>query len=281
MLPNQTARPSPSRRECRPHVRAPSSAPTGTATPPGPVPKGLEKFYSQQLAWGACSSYATDADSAKLYASSTVQCARLTVPLAYANPTGQTVQVGVLRKVATDPAARIGSLVTDPGGPGSLRACGWLASYVVNSGSVPQPHRRPAAIRSSRNSTAKFDLVGIDPRGIGSSLPVVACQTNAEKDASRATDRGPATRPMWTLPMTATKKLVDECVANTGKSEGIDGKTFLANIGTRDVARDMDVLRAVLGDAKLTYLGFSYGTEIGLGVRGAIPDERPGDPLRR
>ena len=63
--------------------------------------------------------------------------------------------------------------------------------------------------------------------------------------------------------MTATKKIVDECVANTGKAQGIDGKTFLANIGTRDVAKDLDVLRAALGDTKLTYLGFSYGTQIG------------------
>ncbi len=235
-----------------------ATAAPGTAVAPGAVPKGLQKFYSEQLAWGGCQSYATDTASAKYYASPSLQCARLTVPLAYDNPTGQTVQVAVLRKVATDPSARIGSLVMDPGGPGAS-GMSFLASIV-----------EPASLTNLSSSDLQvaalnktFDLVGIDPRGVGSSLPAVQCQTDAQQDAARATDTRSRNQTEVDAANALTKQIVAECVANTGKAQGIDGKTFLANVGTRDVARDLDVLRAVLGDKKLTYAGFSYGTQIG------------------
>ena len=264
-LPGGSATATPTTRPGTPAPAAPTTttpaatAPT-TGTSAGVVPKGLEKFYGQKLAWQACANYATSADTAKLYQSTNIQCARLTVPLAYDAPAGQTVQIGLLRKVATDSSARIGSLVTDPGGPGGS-GMGWLASYVVNSGQVsatPDP-----ATTVIKDLNQKFDLVGIDPRGIGSSLPAIQCQTDAEKDATRATDPRSRNQAEVDAANAITKTIVEECVANTGKAQGIDGKTFLANVGTRDVARDLDVLRAALGDPKLSYMGFSYGTEIG------------------
>lgn len=243
---------------------APVPTPAGTTstgpvpTGAGAVPAGLQKFYGQTLAWGPCASYATDATATSLYGDPNIQCARLTVPLAYSNPTGQTVSMGVLRKVATDRSARIGSLVTDPGGPGSS-GMEWLASYVVGDTAADAG----AAQKTVAGLNQKFDLVGIDPRGIGSSLPAVQCQTDAEKDKTFATDTRSRNQADVDAANALTKQIVSECLANTGKAQGIDSKTFFANIGTRDVAQDLDVLRAVLGDSKLSYLGFSYGTQIG------------------
>ena len=238
----------------------PTGVPSSTgSTPSGPVPAGLAKFYAQQLAWSGCTGYANSTEIREVYSSSAVQCARLTVPLSYADPAGRTVTMGVLRKVATRPADRIGSLVVDPGGPGSS-GMEFVAQEIA--GAVgPQASKTFAETMSQLG--ARFDLVGIDPRGVGAALPAVQCQTDAQKDAARATtprSRNPADVAAANK---VTASRVTQCVSNTGKDQGIDGRTFLANIGTRDVARDLDVLRAALGDAKLSYLGFSYGTKIG------------------
>ena len=235
-----------------------SSVPASGSRSPAPPAAALSRFYDQRLAWGGCASFATSADDTAVYASPSFQCAHLTVPLAYADPTGPTVTVGVLRRVATDPAGRIGSLVIDPGGPG-----GSGMSFTANEAASTDPGKATAATATIAALNARFDLVGIDPRGVGSSVPAVQCETDAEKDADRRIDARSRTAADVAAATARLKKQAAECEANTGKSQGIDGKTFLANVGTRDVARDLDVLRAALGDAKLTYLGFSYGTKIG------------------
>jgi pimeloyl-ACP methyl ester carboxylesterase len=239
--------PTPSAPASAPGTPAPPGAATGPAAP-GPVPVGLAKFYGQSLSWGGCASYATDTADAALYASPQFQCAHLTVPMAYANPTGPTIRIGVLRKVATDTPARIGSVLMNPGGPGAsgMSFVAQLASYNL-----------------AKDLNAKFDLVGFDPRGIGSSIPLIVCQTDAELDATRAVTPRSNNQAAIDSANNMLKAYAAGCVTRTAAAGGVDGKTFLANVGTRDVARDMDVLRGVLGDAKLTYAGFSYGTRIG------------------
>src|SRR4030081_3517033 len=86
--------------------------------PVGPVPAGLNKFYSQSLTWGDCAPYATSADAKSAFQSKTLQCARLTVPLDYAKPAADTITLGLLRSRATKANQRIGSLVIIPDGPG-------------------------------------------------------------------------------------------------------------------------------------------------------------------
>ncbi len=180
------------------------------------------------------------------------------MPLAYSDPTGPTVQVGVLRKVATDTSARIGSLVTDPGGPGGS-GMSFLAQLVKSANSA-----KPTSTGVQVDKLNQvFDLVGIDPRGIGSSLPAIQCQTDAQKDALRAIDVRSRNQAEVEAANSVSKQVVAGCLANTGKAQGINGKTFLANVGTTSVAKDLDILRAALGDDKLTYAGFSYGTQIG------------------
>ncbi len=209
--------------------------------PAGPVPAGLEKFYGQQLAWGPCADYATNDSDRAAYQDPHLECARLTVPLDYADPQGRTITLGLLRSPASDPQQRIGSLLMNPGGPGAsgMSAAAGLTSQ-VNSGELGE----------------RFDLVGFDPRGVAASEPQVRCLTDREWDADRL-DSDADTSPA------GTAQTERENRAYAAKCAQRSGEDLLANVGTRDVVKDMDVLRSALGDPKLNYLGYSYGTRIG------------------
>ena len=196
--------------------------------------KGLARFYEQVLSWGACQPYATDTKSKGLFEREGIQCARLQVPLDYERPDAGTITVGLLRRPAAEQGRRVGSLVVNPGGPG-----GSGMAHVANM----QPNN-PVSKR--------FDVVGFDPRGVGASQPRVQCLTDAERDAQRLRPKGDTANAVET----EHRYFVEKCAERSG----ID---LLRNVGTRDVVRDVDVLRGVLGEKKLTYLGYSYGTRIG------------------
>ncbi|WP_439376965.1 alpha/beta hydrolase [Amycolatopsis lexingtonensis] len=204
--------------------------------PPPPPPPDLGKFTAQKLTWTPCGQ--------------ALDCAHLTVPLDYAAPDGKTVTVGLLRHKAAK--QRIGSLVVNPGGPGGSGTA--TAAALAKS-----PAAAPLLDR--------FDLVGFDPRGVGTSEPRITCRTDAEQDADRASDIESDASP------DGVKKQLAETTAYGAKCAEATkyGKEFLANAGTRDVVRDLDVLRAALGDEKLTYLGYSYGTQIGAAYAEAYP----------
>ena len=223
-----------------------------TAPPPSPSPvadtHALDRFYDQKLAWGDCAGYATGEPSQDAFRTPGVECARLTVPLDYGNPGGTTITLGVLRHKALDPADRIGSLVMNPGGPGGsgMEAAARLVSTVSNN-----------AIG------LRFDFVGFDPRGVGASRPRIQCLTDAERDADRAADPG-AADAAWTA---QAKDFAAKCAERTEH-----GTAMLAHMGTREVVKDLDVLRAALGEEKLSYLGYSYGTQIGYSYAEAFPE---------
>ncbi|MBN9109338.1 MAG: alpha/beta hydrolase [Pseudonocardia sp.] len=204
----------------------------------GHAPPELDRYYTQQLAWGPCTPFAgNDADRAA-FAAPGLDCATLTVPLDYSQPDGRVAEIAVLRHRTTAAAGRVGSLVVNPGGPG-----GSGIELAAQFGAAQQD--------------GPFDVVGFDPRGVGASTPAIDCMTDKEIDAQRAetdVDVSPA----------AVARLDEEnrraaalCVERSG------GADVIAHSDTRDVARDMDVLRAALGEQKLTYLGYSYGTRIG------------------
>ena len=228
-------------------------APTTESHPPvGPVPAGLDRFYGQSLTWADCAPYATSEDARTAFQAKAVQCARLTVPLDYAKPDGTTITLGLLRHKATDAGDRIGSLVINPGGPG--------ASGMVAAAGLVKP-------TSATDLGKRFDLVGFDPRGIGASEPAIHCLTDAERDADRADDSESDGSPQGVARQeTQEKDFAAKCAQRTK-----DGTELLANAGTRDVVKDMDILRSVLGDRKLTYLGYSYGTRIGSAYAEAFP----------
>ncbi len=213
---------------------------TGSPGPGTSAPDGLARFYGQQLSWGPCAPFATTDDDAKAYADQRFTCARLTVPLDYAQPGGPTAQLGVLRLKAT--GQRIGSLVVNPGGPGAsgMSTAASLATEITGSPLL-----------------SRFDLVGFDPRGVASSTPTIRCLTDADWTTERA-DLDVDPSPAGVAQTEAeNRQYVQDCVERSG------GTQVLATAGTREVAKDLDILRAALGDAKLTYLGYSYGTRIG------------------
>jgi pimeloyl-ACP methyl ester carboxylesterase len=163
-------------------------------------------------------------------------CTRLLVPVDYASPAGATLRLAVVRRPAD--GKRLGSLVLNPGGPG--------ASGV--------DYARAANTVISKALRERYDVVGFDPRGTGRSHPV-QCLSGPQLDAFLAQDASPDDASEEQALVQSSRRLGQACQARTG--------ALLAHVGTRDVARDLDVLRAALGDRRLTYLGFSYGTYLG------------------
>jgi pimeloyl-ACP methyl ester carboxylesterase len=194
------------------------------------------------IQWGPCR--VSGDETVKL--PSGLQCAKLVVPIDYAKPDSDAATIAVIRFSAS--GTKIGSLIINPGGPGEsgVQAAASMAD------SLPQPIRD------------RFDLVGFDPRGVANSSPAVWCNSDADNDKLRAdpeVDYSPAgVAHIEHL----TKELVQRCVNKTGIA-------FLKNVGTANVVKDLDALRAAVGDRKLTYLGYSYGTRIGSAYAEAYP----------
>jgi pimeloyl-ACP methyl ester carboxylesterase len=217
-------------------VMACGSSGLGAGVAVGPVPSPeLHKFYAQKLTWSECAPY---------------ECADLEVPLDYSKPDGKTARLALLRQKAGDPSRRIGSLVIHLGGPG------W-------SGTVDA-----ADLATRVQNTAlgqRFDIVGFDQRGMGQSYPAINCLMPREEYAS------PAGEAMDNSPAGVAQQEADarDYAAKCAERSGTE---LLANVGTRDVARDMDILRSGLGDPKLTYLGHSYGTKLGYAYAEQFPN---------
>ncbi|UFT00025.1 alpha/beta hydrolase [Nocardia huaxiensis] len=215
------------------------SGSTVEGNPEATTTQGMEQFYNQTVNWGSCADYA-DGELP-----SGAECARVTVPVDYANPGGETAQIALSRIKAT--GNKIGSLLLNPGGPGQS------GLTMVN-------------IADNTQISERFDRVGFDPRGTGSSLPAIACLTDKENDAERAEaphDNSPAGIAATEA---ENREYAAKCVERTGKN-------FLANVGTREVVQDMDIIRAALGDPKLTYVGYSYGTRLGYTYAEKFPDK--------
>lgn len=213
--------------------------------------QGLERYYDQKLSFGPCKSYATTDADAKTFASDAYQCARLEVPLDYTKPGGRTAQIALLRvRAKGEPGKRIGSLLVNPGGPGFT---GMSHAAFVAGKLVEHP------------VTQRFDLIGFDPRGVAASTPSLDCFTDAEREADVMVNSLNSGGKVYTEE--ETRQIYQQCAARSG------GEDVLAHAGTRDVARDMDVLRAVLGDEKLNFLGQSYGTRLGAIYAETFPEK--------
>lgn len=174
------------------------------------------------------------------------ECGKLSVPVDYTKPDGAVARIAMIRFKAT--GDKIGSLIINPGGPGESGV--QAAASLV--GAVPESIRQ------------RFDLVGFDPRGVGLSTPAVWCNSDEDNDKLRADPEVDYTPEGVAHIESETKDFVARCVAKMGDD-------FLANVGTVSVIKDLDAIRAALGDQKLTYLGYSYGTRIGSAYAEAYP----------
>ncbi|WP_317441659.1 alpha/beta hydrolase [Streptomyces collinus] len=184
----------------------------------------LTRFYRQKPAWTACEGPDIPSD---------LRCAKVTVPLDYAHPGAGTLDLAVARYRATGPSR--GSVLLNFGGPG-----GQGVNALASGG------------KDFMDLTNGYDVVGFDPRGVGRSSPV-SCGDGGDRALPVAGESLDLDRPQGVLKR--LRQAADECARNSGP--------VLRHIGTVDAARDMDVIRAALGDKKLNYLGFSYGTRLG------------------
>ncbi|MBY0440735.1 MAG: alpha/beta hydrolase [Mycobacteriaceae bacterium] len=196
----------------------------------------------QPLQWGPC--HVKGGSSVQLPPGA--QCGKIAVPVDYRHLDRDVAALAMIRFPAT--GAKIGSLIINPGGPGESGI--EAAVGIVES--------LPAGVRE------RFDLVGFDPRGVALSRPAIWCNSDADNDRLRAEPQVDYSPAGVAKIERETKDFVHRCVEKMGKN-------FLANAGTVNVARDLEAIRAALGDAKLTYLGYSYGTRIGSAYAEAYP----------
>ncbi|MBB5914073.1 pimeloyl-ACP methyl ester carboxylesterase [Nocardia transvalensis] len=190
------------------------------------VPAGLERFYHQGLDWKPCNDKALDDAGA--------QCSTVVVPLDYARPDARTTTVALSRIPATDPARRRGIMLSNPGGPGGP---GLNMMVTVKDRLTPDVR-------------AQYDLIGMDPRGIGRSdrmncaIPLPTMLFSAGFDLFG-----------YARDTTLAAALATSCVAPDPEKA--------RSTTTRNIARDMDVIRGAFGERTMNYYGGSYGTYLG------------------
>ncbi|GLZ34629.1 tripeptidyl aminopeptidase [Lentzea sp. NBRC 105346] len=187
-------------------------------------PKNLDSFYTQPVNWAEC-------PAGWVTPSTGVECATVVVPLNYKKPDDGNLEIAISRKKAADPARRRGILFTNPGGPGGsgLRLVNWL---------------------NGQEAQQVYDVIGMDPRGVGRSTNLLCITTSSDDEfPTRPTE---AQLSNWTDYARAQE-------TNCQRGGG-DMRRF---INTMNTARDMDVIRGALGEKKLNYLGYSYGTHLG------------------
>ena len=260
----------------------------GSATVAGPIPSGLESFYRQAVTWYPCAatdgmekasettgqaSASTTAATASAQATAapsadgatgatgatgtagsseeetdtaTFSCAVITVPLDYANPKGETISIAVKKRAATGGHAQ-GALFINPGGPGDSGV-----SFAERAGNAFSPDLLEA-----------YDIIGFDPRGVGSSTAITCssdddsssgtAEPSAESSAEAAS--GGESYEEWAESTRQSfQELTEQCASHT------EPAALLDHVDTVSAARDLDILRALAGQEKLNYLGFSYGT---------------------
>jgi pimeloyl-ACP methyl ester carboxylesterase len=196
----------------------------------------VDKVKTPKLGWYNCYGIA--------------QCATTRLPLDYDQPKGATTEIAVLRIKAKDQKHKIGSLFLNPGGPGGSGVGIALAAPYFLS---------PALLD-------RFDIVGFDPRGIGASSNVKCFKSVKDQTAvlGQMNVAFPMGKAEETKYVNAAKKF--------GKACSTTGKPLSGAMSTAEVVRDMEVLRRAVGDKKLSYLGFSYGTAIGQYYANMFPD---------
>jgi pimeloyl-ACP methyl ester carboxylesterase len=189
------------------------------------------------IAWGECDPPGED-----------LQCARIRVPLDWDHPKGRTIKLALIRRLASKPEQRIGTLFINPGGPGD-----------TGVGLVQGDPEGIDALAGGR-----FDVVSWDPRGTNRSTKVTCFRSDAAQSRFWAGDSFPQTTAQ-------AKRFVPHAAALARRCGEVSG-WLLPHISTADTARDLDHLRALMGEEKLTYIGLSYGSYLGQTYANMFPD---------
>jgi pimeloyl-ACP methyl ester carboxylesterase len=218
------------------------AVPSSAGTAAAPSASGTGSAAVPKLDWGSC---AAEGEGLEAF-----QCATAVVPLDYDKPKGRQITLALARLPASDPGRKLGSLFLNPGGPG-----GSGVDFLFGAG----PFLYSDEVR------ARFDLVGFDPRGIIRSTPLRCYDTFDEAIADLAPFQFPVTRAEERVWIQSDRALARACAEHAGR--------ILDHMSTANVARDMDLLRRAVGDRKMTYVGYSYGTAIGSTYANMFPDK--------
>ncbi|MFD5347649.1 alpha/beta hydrolase [Streptomyces anulatus] len=206
---------------------APAAAPsagTPSAVSSPAAKSALDRYAKQKPTWKRC-----DAETSAAY-----QCATVKVPLDYRKPGGKRIDLAISRIRTAEPGKRRGILLSNPGGPGGEGL--WMP--------LMMKEELPKSVLKS------YDLVGFDPRGVGRSSPVSCNLTPEQENWLR-----PYKAETYAKDVAWARTVADKCREKMGDR--------LPHITTRNTARDMDLVRAILGEKKLSYFGYSYGTYLG------------------
>ncbi|MFD5506604.1 alpha/beta fold hydrolase, partial [Streptomyces sp. NPDC127051] len=182
------------------------------------------EYTPQKPAWQRCST-----DQPASY-----ECATIKVPLDYRRPQGRTIDLAISRIKSENPAKRHGAMLLNPGGPGG----GGLDLPLMMNELMPKDVRD------------QYDLIGFDPRGVGASTPITCGLTDAEQNFDR-----PYKEETFPADVAWARTVAEKCREKSG--------SILPFVTTRNTARDMDAIRAALGEKKISYVGYSYGTYLG------------------
>ena len=187
-------------------------------------PWTLANYQGQTLQWSPCNDG--------------FECTSFKVPLDYSHIDGNSFVIQAIKHVANTPAKRLGSLIMNPGGPG-----GSAIDYVLSADSIV-----------SKSIEDVYDLVGFDPRGVNLSQPI-RCLTDAQEDTYLGGNGSVQSAADLATAISSAKLMASACAKAAGNK--------LAHYSTLDTARDMEILRILLKEPKLNYIGKSYGTFLG------------------
>lgn len=240
------------------------------------VPAGLESYYGQALEWYPC----TAGDGIAAEKGTGLLCATALVPLDYDDPEGESIEIAMKKHPATDKDKRQGALFFNPGGPGFSGIDGFI------------PAVAQGAVVSTEVAQA-YDIIGFDPRGVGSSTPI-QCGPKGQDDPSGSTGStdgtgsaqgsdsvNPSLDPGAAKDQAAQPQSPEEylkAVVGQGAQlrEQCEKHTrpvgLLDNVDAESVARDMDIMRALVGEHDLDFLGISYGTYLGAAYAELFPE---------
>ncbi|WSQ08659.1 alpha/beta hydrolase [Streptomyces sp. NBC_01231] len=200
------------------------SAVSSSAVPSSAAKGALDRYVKQKPRWKRC-----EAESPAEF-----ECATIKVPLDYRVPEGKRIDLAISRIRSTAPGKRQGVLFANPGGPGNPG----LSMPLAMQENLP------------KSAQQKYDLIGFDPRGVGRSSPVSCALTPEEENWLR-----PYKEETFDKDVAWARDVANKCREKAGDT--------LPHITTRNTARDMDLLRAILGEKKISYVGISYGTYLG------------------